>query len=236
METRNNFTEEEKHNKAYKKLKEIQQKYGFENIAQLRSFFRDLRNIFQEYDRPQDSMKGEEVSDILNKTFTFFSNIDELPISDIQTQFNALEKEMVENKVNPSIISLISYFFHSRINSEIEILRRKIIKGEKEIKKSINDYYTKKWKEEIEQKNKRYTNSITDALRFAFRFINETSDWSQDYQKLFASYEKFEIPHILNELKSADVPKEFIDEFIRETNNLERYKEQNQRTRAWRNR
>lgn len=232
MDNSSTVSENQKHEIAYRKLKEIQRRYGFENIANLRSFFRELRNIFQDYDRPQESMKGEEVNEILHKVFTFFSNIDELTELDIQAKFNALKQEMEENKVNPSIISSIWFYYQKRINSDIEKLRREIIKGEKIQQNAIATYYTNKWEQELREKDELYTNSIREALHFAFQFPNETTDWSKDYEKSFASFEQFEIPHIISKLKLARVPEEFINEFIKNTNNLEAYKERNKRIRG----
>ena len=178
MEDKNKMTEEEKHQKAYNELKDIQHQYGFENIAKLREFYVRLGNVFKDFDPPEESTKGSEILNTLHDAFTFFSKIDDIEDSKIQEEYDSLEQKMRKDNVSPYVINAINLYYNSRINSEIEKIRKRIIKGERNLEEAINNYYINRWELKLKQWEDRYTKAIINTLNFAFNFQTYHTNWN----------------------------------------------------------
>lgn len=207
MENKNKMTEEDKNRKAYYALKEIQRKYGFDNIAKLREFHKEVSKLFFDYDREENIFKWEDFELTFREIFKFFSDMDTMDESEINKAYSGLTGLLNEEKVTPQILGFIHEAYTSRL-SEPEKLRRRIIKEGLDIEKTLRDYY----KDEIEKK---YRKVFKRAIDFAFEFPNEYSDWTnQKLNKEIYMYKR-QFEDIANTMRGANVPNDIIQDFLR---------------------
>lgn len=219
MENQKNQSQEEKHKIAYNKLKEIQHKYGFENIAHLRTFYRYLGKIFLDLDG-ESSMKGEELAGVIGKASTLFSNFDFMDETQIKREVESFEKELREMRLSESLIHAIQGFYNKRINSEIEHKRREILREEKKLAETIDEYYTKKAENQLNELVKKYNEFFQDVLRFTFKFPTYQSDFSgSNLYKRFYGIDD-EILSIVREMRRINASENIIKTFIQYTGDL----------------
>lgn len=226
MDNRNNISIEERHDKAYIRLKEIQLKFGFDHIAHLRSIYDELTPLFRDFDREPEPTTMEEFEDLMNEVFSFFSKYDQFEDSEIQNRYLALEEKFKKCTLPRSLTWSIEKFYIERINSDIEKLRRQIIKKERKLEKSINKFYSQEWEKRINIRHESFTLAIIEALKFAFGFPTNETNWTTDLTKYLEDCE-YRIPEIRRKLKKAGVPKRIIQEFTSQADKLERYKRMN---------
>ena len=208
----------EKHQEAYKKLKEIQRKYGFENIAELRSFYNELEKTFYNFDQTSYyPKKGEEIEHIFEKIFKFFSTFDELKEDEIPIEYEKLKEEMIQERLSPVLQKQINSFYESRINSDIEKKRREILRQEKELKETLTEFYLKKW-------NQDSIKAINDAFLYAFGFPTPFTNWNNFPMGNFDGFEKKGIYHG-KQMREAMVPEEIIKNFAFHASQILRYKD-----------
>ena len=206
MEDKTFLTEEEKHQKAYTELKEIQRKYGFENIAQLREFYRHLSQIFLDYDRLKESMRGEEFEPLFKEIFKFVADVDEMEDSQIEKSYKDLEELLIKEKLSPKITSFVKSVYLSRAESEIEKSRRKIIREQVGIEKTMKEYYVKEYE-------RHYEKALRSAFNLAFNFPNYHTDWTKlGLHKIVSGY-KYTFDHVTGLMREANIPEQIIQEF-----------------------
>ena len=143
--------------------------------------------------------------------------MDTMDESEIQTSYGILMKKLIDEKISPKIIGFINEAYISRM-SDIERLRRKIIKEGLDLQKTLSEHYTS-------ETQKQYRLVMRNAFEFAYDFPTEYSDWGNlMLEKEIYDY-KYKIKELVKSMERANIPEPIIKDFLRPVQLIPEYQE-----------